>query len=558
MHDPEERLLLQKLFDEIEETLVDVEMRCLRLEETDFQADLEVIFRNAHNIKGASQLYGLTEFGNLVHSFEGVLTAIRQLGRAPSVDTVDVLLKTQAFLVEWVQTLRTDEKAVPDVHDIEEHLQREATRLLRGGAVSEKTATNEPSIEILPVVKSHRRRPKGNLRVPSTAVDELMQFIGELSIQQSILNQGALSKTLNEPLCLNAIALNHKTIKSLQDLALRLRMQPVEVLFQRLERATREAAGIVSKSVQIECFGSDVLLDKTVLEMITDSMVHLIRNSVDHGIEPDGERRHLGKASPAKLLVRAEQDGGQVVITVEDDGRGMNVSQIRVKALQKGLIDSTQTLTDQQIMDLIFVSGFSTRDEVTELSGRGVGMDVVRKSLLDLGGQIEVFSQFGKGSRFRISIPTSLEIIEGLQVEVAGAIYVAPLQEITELVQLADQVIIRTPEGHLALQLRDQTVPLEDLSDYFVDQRKKPNRETSAEGVVLVTQLHDQTYLALRVSRVFGQQNTVVKPLSEHMAMIPGFSGMTILNSGEPALIMSLAYIGESYLAWTSRTKKTV
>jgi two-component system chemotaxis sensor kinase CheA len=395
-------------------------------------------------------------------------------------------------------------------------------------------------------------RASGTLRISASRVDEIMQLIGELSIHQSILWHGQLTDSLNSAICRNAITLNQKALKDLQSLILTLRMQPIETLFQRAERTAKEMARELSKSIDISLIGSEVLLDKTVIELMTDPLNHMIRNAIDHGIEAADERNLNGKPERARVTLAAAQDAGQVIITITDDGKGIDASMVFEKAVKKGLVSAGAKMSETEMLNLIFLPGFSTREQASQFSGRGVGMDVVQKAILQLGGSVEIRTKVGKGTSFRITLPTSLEIIDGMVVIVGGDQYIAPMQDVIEIVDLETFQIEPFGDGGRAIRLRDVIVPIERLADFFPGaMRGRGGGRDATENVALIVRLSDGGRLALCVEKVVSQQQIVVRPLSQHLANIPGFAGVTILGSGEPGMIMSLNHVADSYMKWT-------
>lgn len=407
------------------------------------------------------------------------------------------------------------------------------------------------------VAALRRKQAVGSLRIPSVKVDDIMQIIGELSIHQSILMHGQQNGTLNSHICSNSVQLNQKALRNLHELVLSLRMQPVESLFQRVERTARDLARQQSKKVNITVVGADTLLDKTVIEMMVDPMVHLVRNAIDHGIESEAIRTASGKKAIAHLILEAQQDAGQVIISMTDDGKGMDPAVIAEKAIKKGLIPENHNLSENDLLQLIYLPGFSTREVADAISGRGVGMDVVKEGIQRLGGRIELFTKKGKGTCFQISLPTSLEIIDGLVVRLGTESYIAPMQDIVEIVDLRSCTIERFGKNGWATRLRDLVVPIEDLSDYLGNRpHVSQNDHNGDRNLAIIVRLEDGNRMALKIDQILTQQQVVVRPLSEQLSKVPGFTGVTILGNGEPTLILNILFISECYLQWTGRHRR--
>lgn len=599
----EEQRVFLLLLDEIEETLADFEKRCLMLEQASTPADLKVIFRAAHNIKGGSRLFGLSDLGSFVHCTEELLSTLLSQQKPVDSQSIDLLLKSHSLLLEWTKLLRNDRAAVMNTADLRARIMAHNQKLKSGKSGAEAMAPaagssketgpasgadRAPGQGTSPLPASSRleagdpgpesplsnaearglswkgyrpqkRKRTGNLKVSLPKIDEIMQLLGEISIHQSILWHGRMTDTLGSPVCQNAVALNQKVLKDIHNLVLSLRMQPVESLFQRLERAARDIARELGKTIQVVLSGAEVNLDKTVSEIMIDPMIHLIRNAVDHGIEPEERRRELGKPTPAKIEISASQDAGTVVLTVSDDGCGIDPRLVFKKAVEKGLISGRQTLTDNEIIQLIFAPGFSTRDQVTEISGRGVGMDIVSQAIQQIGGKIAIVSRPGHGTRFQVSLPTSLEVVDGLVIRVDQAAYIVPMQDVIEIIDLRSFNPEPIGSAGWAIQLHGAVVPVEALSEYIPTGRQAEAGDTQPieRKPALVIRLSDRRKLALAVDQVMAQQQIVVRPLCDKLAAIPGFTGATVLGNGEPGLILSVGYIGECYLSWVARARRT-
>ncbi len=596
------------LLDEIDDTLVDIETRCLKLETSDQASELQVLFRAAHNIKGAAQLYGLSDLASLVHNFEDLLTALQVPNASGkpdtvTVETIDVMLSTQSFLRGWVTGLRENGKFSPNVLTVREQINDQITQIKNSRRAASdpaparatpapspaasktepptKMANESVAIEAPPTTiptptasvpseaplveptgksgkkKKSKSERKANetIRVPTLKIDEIIQFIGELSINQGILNHNLKQGTLSEATCRNPVELNQKALKELYDLILTLRMQSADPLFQRVERTVRDLARSQKKPIHLEFSGADTPLDKIVIEMITDPMMHLVRNAVDHGIEDEATRRNSGKSLTASLSIQTRQEGGQVIISVSDDGRGLDPNTILQKAVKLGLVPPGKRLAQAEILNLICLPGFTTRDTVTQISGRGVGMDVVQKVIDSLGGHLEITSEKGKGTTFHINLPANLEIIEGLTVKVTNQLYIVPRQEVTEIIDLSEYDVRRMGDGGRAIHLRGAVVPVEELSDYIgIEAPEAPTppglNSRGRKQIALVTRLEKNNKVAICIDELVDQRQIVVRPLSDQLSKVPCFSGVTILGNGEPAMILNMTVIGASYLKW--------
>ncbi len=408
---------------------------------------------------------------------------------------------------------------------------------------------------------SKAQKPDETIRISANKLDELLQLIGELSIHQAIVFQGKKSGTLDSRICQNAIHLSQKIVKDLYGKALSLRMQPVQALFQRLERVARDVARAQNKKIQVVLEGTDVELDKTVIERITDPLVHILRNAVDHGLEGPEDRLKAGKPDAARVVISATQDAAGACLRVTDDGRGLNRERIVQKAIERGLVAPNQTLTVNQIHNLIFLPSFSTAEKVTDISGRGVGMDVVMKAVQALQGSIDLTSEPGKGTSFAITLPTSLSIVDALVIKIADVRYAVAMHELTEIIDLSGYSIDTSGSRGRMFSLRGDVVPIQSLNDYLkapVVKRSSnaPTSESRTHPALVVRE--GEEIVAFEVDSILGQQQVVVRPLSEHLAKIPGFNGSMILGDGEPGMIVSLTEITRAYLKNFSTSEKGV
>lgn len=376
-----------------------------------------------------------------------------------------------------------------------------------------------------------------SIRVSTEKIDELMNTVGELVITQSMLSQlGAkVSGPIGEQLR-SGLAQLERNMRELQESVMRVRMLPISFVFSRFPRMVRDLSQRLSKQVELKVTGEQTELDKTVLEKIGDPLVHLVRNCVDHGIESPEARTAAGKPPTGVVSLEAYHKGGNITIEVADDGAGLNREKILAKARERGLVGPNDTLSDEQIDDLIFHAGFSTADQATDISGRGVGMDVVRRNIKELGGHIEVRSQPGKGSRFIITLPLTLAIVDGQSVAVGTETYIVPLVTIIESLQLKPGMVNRVAGQGEVFWFREQYVPIVRLHELF---GIRPRATALHEGLIMVVE-GDGKRVGLFVDDLLGQQQVVIKSLETNYRRVEGVSGATILGDGSVALILDV------------------
>jgi two-component system, chemotaxis family, sensor kinase CheA len=419
----------------------------------------------------------------------------------------------------------------------------------------EKAAAATPSVKPAPVVETKATeapRPvtsepaealkqglgdATSIRVSTEKVDELMNTVGELVITQSMLTQ--LGTRLTGPLSdqLRAgLAQLERNVRELQESVMRVRMLPISFVFSRFPRMVRDLSQRLGKQVELKLTGDQTELDKTVLEKIGDPLVHLVRNSIDHGIELPQARVAAGKPSAGVISLEAYHKGGNIVVEVCDDGGGLQRERILAKARERNLVGATEVLTDEQICHLIFMPGFSTADQATDISGRGVGMDVVRRNIKELGGSIEVSSTDGRGSRFVITLPLTLAIVDGQSVSVGSETYIVPLITIIESLQLKPGGVNRIAGYQEVFWFRDGYVPVVRLHEVF---GVKSRASELHEGLIMVVE-GDGRRVGLFVDDLLGQQQVVIKSLETNFRRVDGVSGATILGDGAVALILDV------------------
>ena len=376
-----------------------------------------------------------------------------------------------------------------------------------------------------------------SIRVGIDKIDALINMMGELVITQSMLSEIGenFQPTQLTHLREGLVQLARNT-RELQESVMRIRMLPIGSIFNRFPRLVHDLERKLAKRVKLELHGEHTELDKTVLEKLGDPLVHLVRNAIDHGLESPDRRRAAGKSETGTLKLNAYHEGSNIVVQISDDGAGLNRDAIITKALQSGLITASHELSDADVAELIFQPGFSTAAEATDLSGRGVGMDVVRRNVRDLGGSVSVRSVSGKGSTFTIALPLTLAIIDGLVTAVGGERYIVPLISIVESLRLRTDAVRRIAGGGEVFHFRDAYLPILRLHQAFACGDAVTDIE---RGIVVVVE-EDGRRVGLLVDDLLGQQQAVVKSLEDHYRRVQGVSGATILSDGSVALIVDV------------------
>jgi two-component system chemotaxis sensor kinase CheA len=377
-----------------------------------------------------------------------------------------------------------------------------------------------------------------SIRVSVPKIDSLINMVGELVITQSMLSQLAAHFTLESlPKLFLGLAQLERNTRELQESVMRIRMLPLSFAFNRLPRLVHDMGQKIGKKVDITISGEQTEIDKTMIERLIDPLLHLVRNCLDHGIEPPEERCAAGKSPTGLIEIKAYQKGSNVVIEIRDDGRGLNHDRIFAKAVERGLVSADARLTPEEIAELIFVPGFSTAEIVSDISGRGVGMDVVRNNIHSLGGSIEIDSVAGRGTRFLVRLPLTLAILDGLSVQVGSHTYILPLVSIAESVRVRPEQVVCPAGGGELYGLRKEYLPLIRLYELF---GVEPRTTDLTQGIVVVVEA-DGRKAGLYVDDLLGQQQVVIKSLQTHYGKVEGISAATILGDGTVAMILDVA-----------------
>ena len=373
------------------------------------------------------------------------------------------------------------------------------------------------------------------VKVSAEKLDRLVDLVGELVIAGASAHAKAILAQGGQPhaaALLEATLTVNELVEEIRDNALSLRMVQIGETFNRFRRIVRDVSLELGKAIELEIHGADTELDKTIVEKLADPLMHIVRNSIDHGIEPVEVRRARSKPESGTLSLAARHESGSIIIEVSDDGGGLNKDRILAKAIERGLVKAGASLSDQEIINLIFEPGFSTADAVSNLSGRGVGMDVVRRNIDELRGTIEVETEQGLGTTLRMRLPLTLAIIDGFRVEVAGASYVVPLDVVIECLDLGP--FLESEQNHL-INLRGEVLPFLRLREVF----QIPGEVPARERVVVIQ--HGELRAGIVVDRLLGEFQTVIKPMGRLFRRAKGIGGSTILGTGEVALILDVA-----------------
>ena len=404
------------------------------------------------------------------------------------------------------------------------------------------TAFNpEPTTDTAPAKAAKTKRASQSIRVDLEKIDSLINLLGELVITQSMLSiYGDEEKYPQFERLSEGLSQLERHTRDLQEGVMRIRMLPIDFCFSRFPRMVRDLSKQLDKSITVEIIGENTEVDKTVIEELNDPLVHLVRNSVDHGLEDRATRLAKGKSETGTVTLRAFHQVGNIIIEISDDGAGLDTERIKAKAIEKGVIKANANLTEQAIHELIFAPGFSTAESVTDLSGRGVGMDVVKRNIRSLGGTIDVRSVADQGTTFTIRLPLTLAILDGQLLKVGSETYIIPMLSIIESIQLKREDINKVGKRDVSFKWRGNFIPILNLAETFgceVDHEK-----LIESGLVVVVE-SDNKHCGILVSELNNHQQVVVKSLEANYAKVQGLSGATILGDGSVALILDIGAI---------------
>lgn len=556
--------------EEASETLEQWEKTCLDMEKNPSAETFKILFRYAHNLKGSSRSVNLDSFASFIHKVEDVISLLRDGKCEYSSEFVSLFLKCHSFMESWCQELQSDLSFIPiEIVEIE-HIISKVIKKIEINSASDgihfeffnykssnketeknqneadfgffndseqDNETDSKQPEKSKLDKNTPNKSQDTIRIPSSKIDLIMHYISELCTHHSIISHCSITGKFNTKSFKNSIHICEKIIKELQSNVFSLRMIPLNSFFQRLERAAKSLAMQQNKEVDIITEGSHVELDKNIIEKFLDPLVHVIRNAVDHGIETNEERIAKNKPLKSKIQISAQQSISHVCITISDDGKGINPKIILKKALQKNLVPEESNLTEQEIYQLIFLPGFSTVETVTEVSGRGVGLDVVKQVLNEINGFVNIQSQVDKGSIFEFHLPSNLSIIDVLTIKVANLNYVIPISEIDEVLDLSKLKFNKVTNSERISFIRKIPVIVKDLSTYLNHDKNSGTPIDKKIGIMIEA---NHSFYAFEIDELIGIECVVFRKKSEKFIDIKYYTGSAVLPNGEPAFILSL------------------
>jgi two-component system, chemotaxis family, sensor kinase CheA len=550
--DPE---LLSDFVMEAREHLAAVESRALALEQDPRNAEaIHSIFRAFHTIKGLAGFLELQAVREVSHNVETVLDLARNGTLNVTPHVIDVVLESADYLKICVNDIESrlhgrESPAVADNSSLLERIRALMTGgvgpLVRGPDPQVCAAPPGPACPAKPEPASaptavHQQTTRGDakaVKVDTGKLDYLVDMAGELVIAQSMVRYDPDLAALKSPRLQRNLAQLARITAELQKTSMSMRLVPIGQLFQRVARQVRDLARKMGKPAELEIDGEETEIDRTIVEELADPLMHMVRNSLDHGIEDPGARLAAGKNPVARIGLSACHEAGQIVIRISDDGRGLDAERIRAKAMEKGLVSNSEHLSENEAFHLIFEPGFSTAAQVTDVSGRGVGMDVVRRQIQKLQGHVEIQSHAGRGATFTLKVPLTLAIVDGLVVGVGSERYIVPLFSVREMFRPAADSVFTVQNRAEMVLVRGNLLPVVRLYRKF---RVKPRSEDPSQSLLIVAEGKGQRF-CLMVDELIGKQEAVIKSLGDTFKNIAGIAGGSILGDGRVALILDLA-----------------
>lgn len=548
--------ILRRFAEESNELLDEAENNLLALEKApDDHESAGTAYRAFHSLKGNAGFIGCPGLEEISRCGENLLGRIKEQKKSCDPVAISFLLIAIDILRDGVRQVETG--AVPELPGKQEvcaYLEKLAADAAAESSQKEKSEgqdTKEPAAPVKTKVQEkaaveaeaeikEKQAGAGSqqaIRVDLDKLDKLLDLVGELVISEAMVANNPDLKGLQLDRFEKAVLQLDKITRDIQEVAMSMRMIPLSGTFRKMMRLVRDLAHKAEKKVSLEIIGEETEVDKTIIEQISDPLVHLIRNAVDHGLESAEERLAAGKPETGRVTLEAKHSAGEVWIVIEDDGRGLDREKIIKKGIERGLITSAdREMKDEEVWKMIFEPGFSTAEQISSISGRGVGMDVVKRNIEKLRGKVDVRSKPGSGTMFAVRIPLTLAIIEGMVVKVGQNRYTIPINSIKESLQPREGQITRTPDGLEIVSIRGELLPVIRLHDLY---QVKTDCLELGEGILIVVE-NDEKKCCLFVDEVIGQQQIVIKGLSSYLGHVQSISGCAILGDGDISMILDI------------------
>ncbi|MFN4217049.1 MAG: Hpt domain-containing protein [Brevinematales bacterium] len=543
--------MVERFRSETTELLDEAEKDVLSLENAENKMDIiQAIFRSIHTIKGNASFLTFERIARQAETLENILDSLRNNNMPFTPAVTNILLRGIDYIRRDIANIGKEEKetieesykplgeilvemGAADKETVEEALlQKEkpiGEILIEKGVVSEEVVNQALKKQSGMIDNTSLGIQKREIRVDASRLDRLFDLMGELINAEAMVVHHPAVKNIQDDNLQKAITHLTKISRELQEVTMEVRMVPLDGLFMRMHRLVRDLSRKFNKSIELRITGQENEIDKNLIDQIADPLVHLLRNAIDHGIESPEERLQKGKPEKGLVELLAQYQGNEIWISVRDDGRGLNREKILAKAQARGLLHkSPENMTDNEVWKLIFLPGFSTKDEVTEISGRGVGMDVVIKNIEKLRGQVDIFSSPNEGTTITMKIPLTMAILDGVVCRIGKALFIIPLADIVEFFKPQQNQITRGEANSLLINLRGEILPVLDLEDIFYHQ---PSSTPLPERILIVVSSQERK-MTIAVDEIISSQQVVVKSLSDFIGKIEAIIGCSILNEG--------------------------
>lgn len=581
--------LIRDFLEESNEHLASIELNILALEENPSNMEaINAVFRPFHSIKGVAGFLNLKDIHRLTHEVENLLDDARSQKIVVTDVVIDIILQSVDILkglLEQVHTAINESSPLRSSRSLVDVFLEQVVSSRKGDGVAGGSANRklgeilvqrgvvEPAVVEKAAAESKTKGKKigeelvceglasakdvsgalreqrlakesaASVRIDTLKLDNLVDMVGELVIAQSMVLQNEHIQNIKDQKYQKDSVQLRRITNELQRIAMSMRMVPIKSTFQKMIRLVRDLCKKSGKEAVLEMKGEDTEMDRNMVEEIYEPLVHMIRNSIDHGIELPEERQRLGKNPTGTIVISAEQKGGNILIDIKDDGRGLDAEKIRAKAIERKIVSSDDQLDQKAIYDLIFHPGFSTKEVITDVSGRGVGMDVVKKSVEGLRGKIEVFNHPGKGSHFQFKLPLTMAIIDGMIVRVGTERYIVPTISLKESFRPEKDAYLTVHGKGETIRVRDTLMPLVRLHELF---NVEPRFHDPWDGLLLVVNEDGASYCLL-ADEIVGRQEVVIKSLGSSLQNVNGVSGGVILGDGRVALIIDVKGVVSHY-----------
>ena len=574
--------LVLEFITESGEHLTTIERQMLLLEKDNTATEtLNAVFRGFHTIKGLAGFLEFSAIQSLAHEVETLLDRARTGKLAVSPSVVDVVLESMDVLKQEMGGIQDRlEGNPPPPSNVNDALLQRIRAVAKGEEVlaakpvpvwDVEGASNVVALQAAPASSMEAQRPPAkaeitkaesgvvvepikperrsadaaSVRIDTAKLDQLMDMVGEMVIAQTLIGHSPALAAMKDAKLLGDLTQLARITADVQRITTGMRMVPIGIQFQKTSRMIRDLSRRAGKQIEFETSGEDTELDKSIAEELSDPLLHMVRNSVDHGIEPPEERVKAGKDPTAHIRIAAYHQSGQIVIAISDDGRGLNKERILAKALQNGLIQKGQQLSENEIFMLIFEAGFSTAEKITDISGRGVGMDVVRRHVQKLRGRIDIHSKAGEGTTFYLKLPLTLAIIESLVVAVGDERYIVPIFSVREMFRPSQEMLSTVQGSREMVMVRGGLMPISRLHRAF---NRTPRTTNLTEGTLIVAESEGHQF-CLFVDELIGKQEVVIKSLGPSFKNVVGIAGCAILGDGRVGLILDVDGIYQSRAA---------